>query len=366
MAKFDKDLHQKEMAVRFCLVNGMIPFVEVNVQNYRELSDTLTTITDIDALGVIIGSGGKTRKVVFDCKTLKNTSPINRAFWAAGLMKFSKCDEAFIILKKTASEAHRLSAKQIGVHLFDEKQFVRYGESCSLDFMRDYTYSTKIDSWISLENCCRGAVALEQYMSFLTNEIPLEQDYVKGFRKLLAALKKVRGEFDPEKVKHQAIFFYSLSMFGYLMSQIIYDLRNIVDFDANEKDFERALKYYIWSGKDSYDLRNKLQILNSSVDGAGSDKELKLSNWKDFTELSRALMDSPANISAVVNPLRDFAFRCLVATDVQKDRYCKEVVSSNNRIRQFSLFLSSYLISATGIPNDFNDKLKSTFEIILD
>jgi hypothetical protein len=364
MAKFDKDLHQKEMAVRFCLVNNMIPFLEVNVQNHRELSDTSTVITDIDALGVMLSSGGKPRKVIFDCKTLNKTSPINRAFWAGGLMSFTGCDEAFIVLKKSASEAHRLSAKQIGVHLFDEKQFRNYGESCSLEFSRDYAYSTKIDSWVKLEECCKGNIALEQYMSFLLNDLPLQQDCVKGFRKLLAALKKVKGEFDPEKDKHQAVYFFTLSMLGYLMSQIVFDLRNIVDFDATEKNFERALKYYIWSGKDSYELRNKLQAFNSAVEG-GED-ELKLNNWSGFIELCRALMDSPANIPAVVNPLREFAFRCLVDVNEDKDDYSKGLISTNNRIRQFSMFLSRYIIPATGMPDDFNDKLKSKFEVILD
>ncbi|MCG6242074.1 hypothetical protein K6U55_08500 [Vibrio diabolicus] len=366
MAKFDKDLHQKEMAVRFCLVNNMIPFLEVNVQNYRELSDISTVITDVDALGVTIGSSGKPRKVIFDCKTLNKTSPINRAFWASGLMRFSGCDEAFIVLKKSASEAHRLSAKQIGVHLFDEKQFRNYGESCSLEFSRDYAYSTSIESWVKLECCCKGNLALEQYMSFLLNDLPLEQDCVKGFRKLLAALKKVRGEFDPEKDKHQAIYFFTLSMLGYLMSQIIFDLRNIVDFDATEKVFERALKYYIWSGKDSYELRNKLQAFSSGIESSESDKELKLNNWNGFIELSRSLMDSPANISAVVNPLRELAFRRLVDIKSEKDSYSKELISKNNRIRQFSMFLSRYLAPATGLPEDFNEKLKLVFEEILD
>lgn len=366
MAKFDKDLHQKEMAVRFCLVNNMIPFLEVNVQNYRELSDTATVITDVDALGVIIGSNGKPRKVIFDCKTLNKTSPINRAFWAGGLMKFTGCDEAFIVLRKSASEAHRLSAKQIGVHLFDEKQFRNYGESCSLDFSRDYAYSTNINSWIKLEESCKGNVALQQCMSFLLNELPLEQDCVKGFRKLLAALKKVRGEFDPEKEKHQAIYFFTLSMFGYLMSQIVFDLRNIVDFDTSEKNFEKALKYYIWSGKDSFELRNKLQSFNTITEGNDGSKELELSNWSGFIELSRALMDSPANISEVINPLREFSFRALVDVNPDKDIYTKQLISNNNRIRQFSSFLSRYIVKAAGLPSDFNDKLNETFEKILD
>ena len=123
MGKLDKDIHQKESAIRFCVLTGSLPFLEVNVENRRELSDSATIITDIDVLGVSIDASGTNRRIIFDCKTLGKTSPINRAFWAAGLMKYALCDEAFVILRKKASEAHRLSAKDINVHLYNENQF---------------------------------------------------------------------------------------------------------------------------------------------------------------------------------------------------------------------------------------------------
>jgi hypothetical protein len=363
MAKFDKDLMQKQMAIRFCIVNGLIPFLEVNVQNHRELSDTSTTITDIDALGVKIDSTGKPRKVIFDCKTLKSTSPINRAFWAAGLMQFTDCDEAFIILKKRASEAHRLSAKKVGVHLFDEKQFINYGESCSRDFSLDYCYSTDIDSWIKLESVSVGNIPFVQYMGFLSNDIPLEKDFVKGFRKLLAATRKVRGEFDPSKNKHRAMFFYSVSMFAYLMSQIVHDLRNIIDFDAKEKDFEHTLKYYMWGGRDSFELRNKLMYTQTHLEIA--DNELKLKEWGKFIELVRNLMDSPADISECIAPIRELGLLEVVDAVNTKNEYIKSLIKNNNRILQFSLFMASYLIKATDLPKDTMDHFAVSFEKII-
>lgn len=54
MANLDKDLGLKQDAIRFCLINGYLPFLEVNVENYRELSDTSTIITDVDVLGVAL------------------------------------------------------------------------------------------------------------------------------------------------------------------------------------------------------------------------------------------------------------------------------------------------------------------------
>lgn len=363
MAQFDRDLQQKEMAIRFCLVNKIIPFLEVNVQNFRELSDISTIITDIDTLGVRIDSSGYIRKVIFDCKTLRNTSPINRAFWASGLMSFTGCNEAFIILRKKAPEAHRLSAKQIGIHLFDEKQFSNYSESNSLDFRLDYCYSTNIHNWVQLKHLCKGNIYLEQFFSFLSNDVPIERDSVKSFRKMLIAFRKIQGELDPAKPKHRAIYYYGLSVFSYVMSQIIYEFRNIVDFDENAVTFEKVLKYYIWSGKDSYELRNKLQHLNSNK--KFDDTELELQNWNGFIQLCRNLMDSPSNIPKCINILRELSFKQIVDRIPNKDKYLKEQLEHNNRIRQFSSFMSSYIVLATNLPKDLNDHLDKEFSTIL-
>lgn len=364
MGRLDKDIHQKESAIRFCLVNSMVPFLEVNIQNYRELSDTATMITDVDVLGVQVGSIGEPRRVIFDCKTLGKTSPINRAFWASGLMAFSSCSEAFVILRKRASEAHRLSAKQINVHLFDEKQFSNYAESCSINFSIDYCYSTNIQNWISLENCVNGNSQLEQFNSFINSESPLETDCVKGLRRFLAALNKIKGELDPSKPKHQSLFFSALSVFIYLMSQIVHDLRNIIDFDSDEKTFEKLLKYYIWGGKDSFILREKMTKLFSSQNENFSTLEPELKNWSEFIELSRKLLDSPSDIQECILPIREMGFRCVVDTVKEKDQYCSNLIGSNKRIRQFSVLMTKYLVSAVKLPNDFEEVVTDSFNAL--
>ncbi|PMG45660.1 hypothetical protein BCU90_17505 [Vibrio lentus] len=366
MARFDKDIHQKEMAIRFCLVNDLIPFLEVNVSNFRELSDTSTIITDIDALGVKVDSAGQPRKVIFDCKTLKSQSPINRAFWASGLMNFTGCNESFIILKRKASEAHRLSAKQIGVHLFDDNQFKNYASSCSVDFNIDYCHSTNINSWIKLEESARGNQPFEKFLNFLCNDIPLEQDCVRGIRKFTIALKNVKGEFDPQKPKHQAIFYYALSIFAYLMAQVVHDLRNVVDFDSDIDAFEKILKYYMWGGRDSFVLRNKLQNAYSAQTdakaiSAGIESELKMNNWNGFIELSRNLLDSPADIQKCINPIREFAFMSINEASPEKSAYATQIISSSNRVRQFTSLMAQYLIGAVDLPKDFMEVIDASF-----
>jgi hypothetical protein len=361
MSRLDKDIHQKEMAIRFCLINDMAPFPEVDVQNFRELSTTSTIITDIDVLGIKIDSTGRPRRVAFDCKTLGKTSPINRAFWAGGMMSFTGCDEAFIVLRKKASEAHRLSAKQINVHLFDESQFQSYANSCSVDFTIDYCYSTSIDNWNKLFEATAQDSGLSKYSAFLHSEIPIERDAVKALRKFLAALAKIKGELDPAKNKHRCIFLYSVSIFAFLMAQIIHDLRNIVEFDAEEKQFESILKFYIWGGRDSYQLRNRLTELFAAQRDGALHQEPELKDWSGFMELTRKLLNSPTDIQKCMFPLREFAFMEISEKNEAKLDYISEKIHSNKRLRQFCTSLTRYLVDSLKLPREFSSYLDDDF-----
>jgi hypothetical protein len=364
MSKLDKDIHQKEMAIRYCLINEMVPFLEVNIKNYRELSDISTLITDIDVLGIKVEPSGRQHKVIFDCKTLGKTSPINRAFWASGLMQFTDCSEAFVILRKKASEAHRLSSKQIGVHLFDERQFSNYAESCSLNFQSDYCYSTSISNWTDLYSSAVGNTKLEQFFLFLNSDLPAEKDITKVFRKFLVGLEKVKGELDPDKAKHKAIFNYSLSIFMYLMAKIIHDFRAVIDYEVSEKDYGTLMKYYIWGGRDSFLLKNKMIEVFSNSANSSVTPEPEIKSWSSYLELSRKLLDSPSDIQKCVFPIREISFMNIASRSDDKDRFVSTYVSNNKRVRQFSSSAARYLVEAVKLPKDFSTQLDSTFDKI--
>ena len=363
MSKFDKDIHQKEMAIRYCLINHMVPFLEVNIQNYRELSDTSTLITDVDVLGINVESSGRLKKVIFDCKTLK-TSPINRAFWASGLMQFANCSEAFVILRKSASEAHRLSARQINVRLFDEQQFINYAESCSIDFRVDYCYSTSINNWIDLFSSVSGNAKLEQFLEFLNSDIPSEKDITKGFRKFLVALDKVKGELDPEKSKHKAVFNYALSIFMYLMAKIIHDFRGVIDYAINESEYGKLMKYYIWGGRDSFLLKTQMAELFSNASHLTVATEPEIKNWPAYLELTRKLLDSPSDIQKCIFPIREIAFMNVASRSQDKDQFTSNYVSNNKRVRQYSSSAARYLVNAVKLPKEFYTQLEGAFDEI--
>lgn len=362
MASLDKDLNQKQDAIRFCLINGYIPFLEVNVENYRELSDTATVITDVDVLGVAFDISGKTRKVIFDCKTLKSTSPINRAFWASGVMSFLGYDEAFIILRKKSSEAHRLSAKTINVHLFDEEQMQSYAQSFSMNFNLDYSYSTDIDNWVKMHEIFRADRILQQYGDFLNCSVPTENDPPKNLRRFIAALQKIKNELDPQKINHRAMYYHSLMTFSYVMACLIQQLRGLIDFNYNQDEFTKLLKYYIWGGKDGFILRNRMRELLSSQNTSIQNIEPELRNWDEFIELTRSLLDSPNDMVQCCHVLREFSFSELATKNDNKDENLSNLISSNARIRQFIMLLARYLTNSMKMPKDFVAELSAQFD----
>lgn len=362
MGKFDKDLHQKESAIRFCLITGHLPFLEVNVENKKELSDTTTIITDIDALGICMDPSGGKRRVMFDCKTLGKTSPINRAFWASGIMQYTYCNEAFVILRKRASEAHRFSAKHINVHLFDEKQFTNYSESYSLDFGRDYSYATNIDNWIAHEKIYAKGSKFEKFGQFLNSETPLETDVARGLKRLLAGLKKGKGEFNPNKAAHLAIFSHTVMTFSFLMAQIVHDLKTIIDFDATKEEFEKVLRYYIWGGREAFTKNQQMMRLFSQSNSLFSKDEPALDAWDAFIELSRKLLDSPSDVFKSCFAMREMSIRNVAKKDGTKDLYLAETIRKSKRTRQFLMGQAKYLVKAVRLPAEFEKKLSDTFD----
>lgn len=360
MAKTDKDIHQKELALRFCVLSGYLPFLEVNVENLRELSDVSTTITDVDALGILIDASGSRRMTIFDCKTSKS-SPINRAFWASGLMSFIESDQAFVILRRKAPEAQRLSAKKLNVHLFDENQFTHYAEAYSLNFKEDYSYCTHIENWLSLSEIYKNYPAFEKFGEFLDSEVPIENDPARGVKRLFAALKKGRGEFNPAKVQHQAIFQHVLMSFCYLLSMIVHDLKSVIDYDSDKETFEKILKYYIWNGRESYLTRQRLKEMFSH-NNQSIDSELEFSNWSEFVELVRKLLDAPAEVFKASLFARELSLRTATNQDEEKDKYLAKILSSSSRIRQFLFSQARYLQRAQKLPTEFIDRLNQQFD----
>ena len=135
-----KDRAQKKLAAKFCAAQGIVPFAEVVVSAQTGLEESTVAITDVDVLGVDLGRAGVVQRLLFDCKTARKQSGINRALWAGGLKSLVHADRVFVSQKKESPYSHKLAANTFNVHIHSEDSFARYANAIAPAFSRDITY----------------------------------------------------------------------------------------------------------------------------------------------------------------------------------------------------------------------------------
>lgn len=365
MAALDKDTSQKEKAIRYCISNGILPYLEVIVNNIREISDVSTVITDLDVLGLEVSRRGNVHKTLFDCKTVGKMSAINRAFWAAGVMAYIDCDESYVILTKKASEAHRVSAKTLNVHLFQENDFEKYAEFANINFLDRKKYSAHISVWHSYYSIFEKNDSLKKLGQHINTRIPLENDFAKSLRELLGIVRITKGELNPEKKEHMAVYCSIILSFLLVMIPISSQIADIFDPEMNQSEYEKVLRYYVWGGRDSYIQRRDLKNAAQEVSG-GKKGELELPAWDKFVEISRGFLESPAEIKETLIPCRELSLRYLSEHDVYKDYQLSISFKSSNRIAQFMIAASHYIFSSAGLPKDFHEMFKHELSFLLE
>jgi|SRR5450830_880482 len=356
MAAADKDLHQKRKAIRFCVALGMVPYYEVNVTNVKDLTDKPELLTDIDVLGIDL-KNGRVVKSLIDCKTTK-TSPINRAFWAAGLRQYINAQHAYVILKRSAPESHKISARTLYVHLFDEALFDAHAAALSPSYLDEDDYLFDMDRWHTLYDCFRLNPSFEKLGEFLRHGIPLELDAARAVRGILGTLRSAKGELDPAKDSHVAIYCYALFSFCLAMSVVVRDVFDVFDPKQSKELFQTFLRDYIWGGRESYQLRKKLQVVMAAQNEHVS-PEFELHAWAEFIELTRTLLDSPESVFYCCTPLLSCSLRTIKGPVEKFDAKLKDQFSKNNRQRQFAFRISNYLVAACGLPKEFDERVKS-------
>lgn len=354
MGKYDKDRHQKEMAIRYCLARGVSPCLEVLVPSASDLSDTIETLTDIDVLGLEFIADGGFRRTIFDCKTTNKMSPINRAFWAAGLASYTGCDDAVVILKNRAVYNHRISALQISVDLHDDLSFEDLGRTVDQEFSKDISYQSSIDRWNAIYEIYHKNSWSEGLYNLGRNLAPVTSEPWRVFRRVVADMRSVRGQFDPARDGHVALFLDVLSAVFMLWSSLGRDIRRFYDPKMTKIEFETALRYYIWGGKESFQIR---QEIRQRAETATSAQEFPA--WDRLVSLGGLVITAPQEVFDCVGICRDLAIRLACGSNEAHDRRLSASFASNRRARQFVMAMVDYMIAASGIPRDFSARIQA-------
>lgn len=358
MGKYDKDRHQKELAIRYCLAQGMAPCLEVVVSSASDLSDSAEVLTDLDVLGLEFVTDGGLRRLVFDCKTANKMSAVNRAFWAAGVLNYTGCDEAFVILKNKAVYNHRLSALTIGVDLHDERSFENLGSTRDIAFNKDNFYQSSIDRWNTVFDIfVKNSWSEELYIA-TRHIVPVSRQPWRVFRKIVAEFRAARGQIDPVKDEHLAIFFDILSGVFILWSTMGRDIRRVYDPSMSKAEFETALRYYIWGGKESYQIR---QEIRQKTDGVVVQE---FPAWDRLVSFAGVVIAAPQELFGCVNICREMSIRTLSGVLPEPEKRLSSMLLSNKRGRQFILAAVDYLINGCGLPKDLSDRVATSLEAL--
>ena len=363
-----KDRGQKRLAARYCAVQGVVPFVEVIVRSTASVDDSPVNITDIDVLGVEIGHFGQTRRIMFDCKTAHKQSGINRALWASGLRQLVGAENGFVVQTKSVPNTHRLAASTMGINIHTEDSFRRYATSLSAEFLKETTYLDDMDEWDALFGAATANAALSDLTFFVTTQAALELSGPKGIRLGLSFLIRASGELDPGKKLHQMLFGCAVSAFLLHIAMAVAVLKDVFNFGMAFNEFELRLRYFLWEGRENYELRSKLRrALSERTAGAGDHAgNFDLPEWGKLVGMVRSYLDAPEALAKLPLLVKELAFRSAAPTlKPDADRRIAELLSSNNRARQFIFSATAYLIKATGLPREFQRDLESAVNSLI-
>lgn len=348
MGKYDKDRYQKELSLRFCLASGLVPFIEVIVSSASDLSDSVEILTDLDVVGIGSTLGGGLRRTLFDCKTTGKLSPINRAFWASGVCNYSRCDEAFVVLKNRAVHNHRVSALAMNIDLHDDSSLIDLGSAFDPAFNSDLRYQSSIDRWNAVFDAYYKNTWSSGVFNIGRNVAPISQRQTATYRSIIAELRSVRGHFDPAKDSHVGIFFDVLAGCFVLWASMARDARRFFDPQMSRDQFNSALLYYLWGGKDAFLLRKELRSLSASR----SSKSEDYPGWTKMASAASLLIDAPHMILDCANLARDYSIKLISGTSASHENILKDHLAKNNRFRQFCLAISDHLVVSSGLPAD--------------
>ncbi len=360
MGKYDKDRFQKELAIRYCLARGVVPFLEVVVRSIADLSDSVEILTDLDVLGIeTLGDGGL-RRTIFDCKTTIKMSSINRAFWAAGVKEYTGCNEAYVLVKGKAVHNHRISALAIDVDLHDEQSFKDLGRTFDQAFPADDCYQAAIVRWNAVFDCYAKNGWAENLFDLSRNVVPLSRAPWSTFRRILVELRAVRGHVDPAKDAHLAIFFDVLASAFVLWAAMGRDIRRFYEPSMEKAVFETGLRYYLWGGKESYNIRQQMRE-RAAAENRGT---VELPGWESLIAFVGLIVSAPQSILDCANVCRELSIRAAAGADATFDKRISNHLKTKSRIRQFSAGLGDYLVEAGALPKDLAKRMQSgLFEV---
>lgn len=348
-----KDRDQKQKALRLSVSLRWFPQLEVDVQPAKAVSGGANMATDLDVLSSVPDLLRGFRTVIFDCKTRAKESPVNRAFWLSGVMGRTKADHGFCVLKKdNLHYDHSLLASRLNVFLLREDEFDQYANAVSANYANPAGNIGNIDLWDRMYSLPVRFPPLASALSFLRCSYWAAEDAAEACRKTLASLKAVSSELDPAKPEHVALFFDYCALFSRSLAMLVSDIFKLYLQPEKLSTLSEALLIMLYGGREAYEHRNDLYKMVVSKKGDQMPPDLSLPEWDRFLQLTRQLLDAPAEAQRVPLILREVGLSLLSGS--RDYSFARTLCSESPQGARFAVLVGDYLAKAAKLPADFS------------
>jgi hypothetical protein len=348
-----KDRDQKQKALRLSVANRWFPQLEVDVQPTRALRERAPTVTDLDVFSSMPDQFNGYRTIIFDCKTKARESPINRALWMGGVLERLRADQGICVLKKDAIELdHRLFATRLRVILLAEDEFDLYARATAQDYSAKLGNVAEIVAWEQFFEIPTRFARLGPAVDFIRSNYWMIDDAAEAARKTLSQLRAVHPELDPAKAEHIALFLDLCALFARSLAMAVCHVFKAYLHPANQADLSEAFLVMLYGGREAYEYRNDLyKRLQAQPQDQAAGVDLSLPEWDRFLQLTRQLLDAPAEAQKVPLILREIGFSFLCADSSRS--FAKTLCLESAQAARFALLLVDYLSKAGKLPPEF-------------
>lgn len=344
-----KDRDQKQKALKLSVANRWFPQLEVDVHQNRSVAEKDLLATDLDVLVSIPDEFRGFRLVVFDCKTKAKESPVNRAFWLAGVLKRLRAAQGFCVLKKERIALdHCLMADRLNVVLLREDEFDLYASATSRAYSSTTGHTANIDLWDQFFALPTRFQALKDGIDFIRSRYWMIEDDAESVRKVLSSMRELHPEIDPQRSEHVVVFLQYCATFAHALAVLVNRIFKLHLQPEHQAILSEALLMMLYGGRDAYEHRNKMFKMAAAKKAGETLPDIMLPEWERFLRLTRQLLDAPVEVSRAPLILREVGFAVL-AGDTRQD-FARTLCAESPQGARFALLIADYLARAAKLP----------------
>ncbi len=360
------DRAQKKKALQYLANKQWYPQLEVELLPYIDTSKFNKPITDIDVLAFIPDEFEGYKKLIIDCKTKKNESPIARTLWLRGLMQHVNASRAICILKRDSiPNDHRLFASNCGILLLTETDFDTYIEVTNNAPTTPIGNIGDINIWDKYYSISSQYPKLQSAIDFSRKRYWMSESDSHACRRTITQLVRIMPELNPDKPEHIAISLDLVSLFMHALTGIVSDVFAGYLHPANRSDLSNALLYLLYGGRERYKVKNYLnRLIKPSNQQSVDADDLLLPEWDRFLQLFRTCLDSPTEVAYSSFLVREFGWTILKENnlDIISSGEClQSFANAHLQAAKLSLLGAEYLFKAAKLPPEFAEYTSAIF-----